>query len=599
VLVLIIAWAGLMLACWLIGTAILNGVKGDCFERIGDRLIIAVWLGVVILSVSLLGVSLVLPLSPLVGAMVAITMMAIALSLQDTRAEIRTLLSVLSAKWIFGLITLEAIVAASASQKITFFDTGLYHFQVIRWLSRFGAVPGLALIHNRFGFTSSWFALAAPFNAGIFEARTAALTSGFAFLLASLQFLICLTRIWQERGLFEDWFIVIFSFLCLPTISLYGMPISPSPDLPGIVLTGIVAWAYMILNKKNKTEKKYVVDSKTIPLILSVGAVTIKLSTIPLLLVSSLFYILGRRLCILRIFICGAIILLLMLPMLGFGLITSGCPLYPSSFMCTDLPWSVGAKNAKIMSKIILDWARWNGFPPANANSWNWFAHWIKVERAAAFLLICSILSSLGINKSLNRIQVRSKNYIVALGLFGMSFMIYRAPSLRFGLGYFCLLPALLMTAYCYISSPFLVTAVTIILGTLIYCFLLGLSKTSLALAGVTVIVSLVAWFYSRKNNNKFFLRVPLVLIVVISLKFFLFHSNNLQYLILPAKLLTPNSAQLLNRQTNDIKYVISTVTSTEGLCWAAELPCTPTPIPENIKLRDPEGGIAKGFIRN
>ncbi|HEY9613597.1 LIC_10190 family membrane protein, partial [Allocoleopsis sp.] len=450
-----------------------------------------------------------------------------------------------------------------------------------------------------FGFTSSWFALAAPFNAGIFEARTAALTSGFAFLLASLHFLICLTRIWQERGLFEDWFIVIFSFLCLPTISLYGMPISPSPDLPSIILTGIVVWVYMILNRKNKPEKNTLLDSTILPLILSAGATTIKLSAIPLLLVSSLFYILGRRLSILRIFICCAIIFLLILPMLGFGIITSGCPLYPSSFMCMDLPWSVGAKNAENMSKIILDWARWNGFPPANANSWNWFAHWIKVERAAAFLLICSLLSSLAISKSLNKIRVRSKNYILALGLFGISFMIYRAPSLRFGLGYFCLLPALLMTAYCYISSPFLVTAVTIILGTLIYCLLLGLSKTSLALAGITVIVSLVAWFYSRKNNNKFFLRVPLVLIVVIYLKFFLFHSNNLQYLILPAQLLIPNSAQLLNRQTNDIKYVISTVTSTEGLCWAAELPCTPTPISETIRLRDPERGIAKGFIRN
>lgn len=596
-LVLMIAWTGLMLACWLIGTAILNGVKGDGFERIGDRFIIAVWLGVVILSVSLLAVSLVLPLSPLVGAIVAITMVAIAVSFQSTRAEIRTLLSVVSTKWIVGLIALEAIVAASASQKITFFDTGLYHFQVIRWLSRFGAVPGLALIHNRFGFTSSWFALAAPFNAGIFEARTAALTSGFAFLLASLQFLICLTRIWQDRGLFEDWFIVIFSFLCLPTISLYGMPISPSPDLPGIILTGIVAWVYLILNKKNRTKK--IVNSTIIPVIISAGAVTIKLSAIPLLLISSLFYILGRRLIIPRLFICGLIIFLLMLPMLGFGTITSGCPLYPSSFMCMDLPWSVGAKNAKDMSKIILDWARWNGFPPANANSWNWFFHWIKVERAAAFLLICSLLSSLAISKLFNKIRVRNKNYILALGLLGISFMIYRAPSLRFGLGYFCLLPALLMTAYCYISSPFLVTAVTIILGTLIYCFLLGLSKTSLALAGITVIVSLLAWFYSYKNNNKLFLRVPLVLIGIVSLKFFFFHSNNLQYLILPAKLLTPNSTQLLSRQTNDIKYVISTVTSTEGLCWAAELPCTPTPIPETVKLRDPEGGIAKGFIRN
>jgi hypothetical protein len=33
-----VAWSGLILTCWLIGLAILNEVKADCFERNGiDR----------------------------------------------------------------------------------------------------------------------------------------------------------------------------------------------------------------------------------------------------------------------------------------------------------------------------------------------------------------------------------------------------------------------------------------------------------------------------------------------------------------------------------------------------------------------------------
>lgn len=161
-----VAWAGLILACFLIGTAILHGVKADCFTRIGDRFIVSVWLGVVILSVSLLAVSLILPLSSFVGIVVTVSLAAVALRSRSTRTEIVAVLSVLSAKEIFGFISLELGVAAYTSQTITYYDTGLYHFQAIRWLSRFGAVPGLALIHSRFGFTSSWFALAAPFNAG-------------------------------------------------------------------------------------------------------------------------------------------------------------------------------------------------------------------------------------------------------------------------------------------------------------------------------------------------------------------------------------------------------------------------------------------------
>jgi hypothetical protein len=593
-------WATLIVVCWLVGTAILNGVQADCFERMGDRFVIAVWLGVIILSVSLLTASLVLPLSPLVGAVVASSMTVIALRSHPTRTEIRALRSLLSPQWIFGLISLEFVIATSATQAITFFDTGLYHFQAIQWLSRFGVVPGLALIHNRFGFTSSWFALAAPFNAGIFEARIAAITGGFAFLLAAVHLLICLTRIWQNWGLFEDWFIVSFSLLCLPVITFTGMPVSPSPDLPFIILTGVIAWIHILFQKRRKIDTNFVIDARIIPLILSAGVVTIKLSAIPLLLISIFFYIFGSRFNFKRTILFCAISFLLILPMLGFGIITSGCPLYPSSLMCLDLPWSLGAKNAKEMSKIIQDWARWSGAPPLYANSWNWLGHWIKYEQPTVLLIICSVLSTLAIFKLSKSYQInRSKNYIFALGVLGISFVMYSAPSLRFGLGYFCLIPAFFIVTYSEIASPFGTIALGIILGTLTHFLWLGLSKTGLLMVGLTIIVCLGAWFYSRKIYPKIYLMLPLLLLGIISLKGVLVNNKSQASLILPPKLRSPHPTQLLNRQTNDIKYVVSTVTVGEGQCWAAELPCTPTLINEAIKLRRPEGGIGEGFIRN
>lgn len=595
-----VAWVGLILTCWLIGVAILNQVKADCFDRIGDRLIIAVWLGVVILSVSLLAVSLVLPLSPLVGAMVAITMAALALSLQDTRAEIRELLSSVSLKWIFGFLALELSVATFTSQLISYYDTGLYHFQVIQWLSRFGAVPGLALIHSRFGFTSSWLALAAPFNAGIFEARLGALTGGFVSLLATLQLLICLIRIWQSRGLLEDWFLVISLFLCILIISPYRMHISPSPDWPLIIMTVVITWIILIIINKNQFHKSYIIEINIVPLILSAGAVTIKLSAIPLLVVSSIFYFLGRRINFKRIFLYIAIILLLISPMIGFGTITSGCPLYPSSLMCLNLPWSLGSQQAQEMSKLIQEWARWSGLRPVTANSWNWLEHWIKTEKQSAFMLFLSILSALIIVKTSKDEWVRPHKYVLTLGGLGIAFMMYAAPSLRFGLGYLCILPAYLMAAYSYRGSPFRITVLGIMSG--LSNSWLGLSLTGLIMLGMTSIISLAVWFYSSHIKTKFFLIFLLFLTWIIPLKtYFLppIYPIIQKSLILPPKLLTPNPDELVNKQINGINYVAPHPRLGTDQCWAAELPCTPSLTYEDIKLRDPESGIRKGFRRN
>ena len=565
----ILAWTGLLLVCFVIGTAILNVTKADCFEPIGNRLIVAVWLGVVILSVVFLATSLIFPLSPTVGSAIAVGSVLLALRSSSTRTEITHLFSALSPKWLLGAITLELGVAALTSYKITWFDTGLYHFQTIQWLSQFGAVPGLALIHHRFGFTSSWFALAAPFNAGIFEARIGALLGGFVFLLALFHLLISLTHILKNQEKLEDWFLVTFLLLCSPYLAKWKMALSTANDLPVIMITGVVAWTIIVISSKRiKTDSGSNIDATVIPLILSAGATTMKLTALPLLFISSLFYLCYQKhVNPQRIFVGCAIVVLLILPMLGHGTITSGCPLYPSSAICFDLPWSVGEEGAEAITEYTRSVNQSSNQISSNVNSGYWLLHWIEKERLATFLGVGSILSIIGLIRRLRNNYVRGYPYLLALGVLGIAFVMYGAPSLRFGLGYFCLLPAFLGALYCDQSSPSLLLSQNKNAphrGLITLLFLVW----TITVVTLTLIPSPFDSYenYSRSLFPQFFL---------------------------PPKIERPD--KLLLKQVNDVQYFKP---KGNPRCWASELPCTPEN-PRGIKLRIPEKGIGAGFIRD
>ena len=43
-------------------------------------------------------------------------------------------------------------------------DTDSYHIQAVKWIQEYGSVPGIANLHLRFGFNSSWFISIALFS---------------------------------------------------------------------------------------------------------------------------------------------------------------------------------------------------------------------------------------------------------------------------------------------------------------------------------------------------------------------------------------------------------------------------------------------------
>ncbi|NJO48494.1 MAG: hypothetical protein HC840_02280 [Leptolyngbyaceae cyanobacterium RM2_2_4] len=568
----IAVWTLLSMVCGLTGAALLSSLRTSVFTRLGDRLMVALWLGVVLLATALLTASFIVPLSPLIGGLVAAIPVSLSLRSQRVRREISMLRSHLTPVLLTVGLTLAFGVAILTTQRVTWLDTGLYHYGAIRWLSEFGAVPGIALLLRQFGFSSTWFALAAPLNDVFLEGRASAVTNGFVLFLSSLHCLICLIRVFSKRSTTSDWFILFFQPVAVlgifSTRLLSTVLISPSPDIPVIFLTGIVAWT-ILLNFASPADDqvKYAgFHTDVVPLILAIGATSIKLTALPLLFVASLFYFFCRGFSLQRLWIGSVVIILLLLPILSFGVITSGCPLYPSSVLCLDVPWAVTAEEAKATAEVTRGWGTWFGSPPPEVNSGVWlFWKWLNSINSSKLIVLLvglSVLASVPIFKEYRAKQNFSYLWVLALAFVGSTFAISQAPLLRFGLGYFVLSPILL--AAILIQSK----------------FQLNLSK-----AANQLMPSLQ--FQKLQRQNLFVLLFLTTLIAV-----------SLTSLEVRSRFLLPPpfaDVEVLENQTNDVTYF--SPRNSRGVCWDTELPCTGKP-DEDIHLRNPNQGIEAGFSR-
>ncbi|HEX8118711.1 MAG TPA: hypothetical protein VF521_15655, partial [Pyrinomonadaceae bacterium] len=476
----VVVWIPLLLVCWLCGAAVLERAAGvEAFPRAGDRAALSLWLGLVVLAQALLAVSLFAPLTPLCGAVVAAALCGLALLSSGVRAEAERMRRLLSTRLVLGLLALAAGVAAFASQPVTYYDTGLYHFQNIRWLAEQGAVRGLALVQVRFAFASSWFALAAPFE-GAFGSRAAAAACGFSLLVVTLHALVCARRCAAGEGRGSDWLLLLAYAFVLPPTLFARQPASASPDLPGYFLALAVAWAVSLIEEELGGAR-----ARLLPVLLAAGAVGVKLNGLPLLFVALVYYVRGAGLSPRGLLTAGALVALLLLPTFAYGLVASGCPLFPSKLLCVEAPWSVGAGKAERLSRAVRDWARWDGRTPPRANSWNWVVPWLTkgltLKNSVAAALCLLVAGAGAFLRARTRLRVASalllltgcagllvflllrggellmvaltaaaavavltrrggdfagRAWVLAAGLLGSVLTLYAAPAARFGLGY-------------------------------------------------------------------------------------------------------------------------------------------------------------------
>lgn len=650
-LVLILLWLLLTVVTFTIGLGLLQMLRADCLHRQGDRLILALWLGLFTLAWALFTVSLVLPLSPWVGLVVAGGLMAIALAQRNTAQESRALLkTVVQMPWSWKITGLGLTLATAffSAQGIIWFDTGLYHYQAIEWLRLHGTVPGLALLHGRFGTNSSWFALAAPLNVGIFREKITACLGGLTFLLGLCQSAIIFHRMLNKTEQFVDWFLGLSLFLVIPTLFWSSLPFSTSPDQPIIFVIILVAWLILLIASKQNPPQD---QAKLIPLILTAIATTIKLSALPLVVLALVFYAfesqpntttdyspfnnhtkqsrnpaLGEEFrlkvrlqrllnklyqgkdilktinisTLYKPFLQGAAFsLLLLLPFLTFNILTSGCMLFPASIFCFDLPWSMDLVNVENFFRVTQEWNQWIGAEPTG-KFLGWVGPWIQSERQFSFLILSSMISLTLFLIHRSQISIPGRYYIITMATLGLIYVLKSAPTWRFGLGYACLLPAFVLAGYCHKNSRNWPWAALIIAGTA-NAWLEFSSPSFLLVSALTFLTIIGVYFYHKITSKQFYLILIFLSFVVISRHYILTYEHNridvkIYPIFAPSLSKTYPSHDFKTQQINDVTYFVP-IDGTQ-LCWAAPLPCTDDDlIDDHVQLRDPDRGIGAGFI--
>lgn len=392
--------------CWLLLYRAAAVTGGLLLSRLGataeddDHWFLAFWTGLLALGSFTLLVALALP------APYAACVLLLALLPRSSNARLRP-------PRVFWAIA--AAMTFTSATPVRLYDTALYHQPLIEWLSSDGLAPGLGLVHYRFGFTSSWLALASVFNVGPLQGRCSAMITGLAIAVCLAQWV----HLYRRNNFESTRFYLAALPLVLAFLLLESAIVSPSPNAGAAlaVLTGI--WL--------------LVRSPSHPAVFAIaaGSLAVKLSAGPLAAVT--FFRAPRR-----AWWAAALVI----PFVLANYQTTGCPLYPASLLCSDSPVGLAPQQVRDVAHETLNWARYAGVYPAGAPYFQleWLPRYLSLTRNAAVAALTAI-------SLLSLLLQRRFTLPVAAAALGAAYVYAAAPDPRFGAGFLLALPALALPA--------------------------------------------------------------------------------------------------------------------------------------------------------
>jgi len=602
----VLAWLIILAAASVIGAGVLTAF-GAYHLRLGDRVVLGAWLGVVLLALGLLALSLFAPLSPLNAGAVTAALVASGWVLvwrnRHPESRRRATPDVSLDRWqvVAGVLFIAVGAAALASDPVTLYDALVYHVGIMRWLREHGTVAGVALIHNRLAHVSAWFTLGAPFDAGAASGRAAHIPLGVALLLVAGQLALAVARLVARRATGADVFLGLSSAMLIWVGVRYNAATS-SPDVVTNALIVVVAWSLLVLSHVTPLSRvrrwQRWLTPRLLPFVLAVGASGMKLFAVPAAVAAALFYTFapgddrGAGLAVRRAAVCMTVAVVLMLPFVGANIIASGCPLFPSAIGCLPTAWSVGTGAAADYADYIRDVARFEIRRTfRDAAAFAWVGPWVAAHPVVFVLIVLSPMLAGVLLVGPRRGGVRSALLVAILGL---AFAAWQAPAPRFLYAFAIIAPLIAISfplaaaAQRAASGPSTPSEIADTRGAIAFLVAAGLCATAYAVASQKVnLLSAVAG------------RAPLMVV-------------DRETLLLPAAPAGP--ARLYRWRVNDVdvftpvpRPVADTLRHTSTIdadlgfekCSIAPLPCTPYLPSRDVHLRTPSQGIAGGFVRH
>jgi len=327
-------------------------------------------------------------------------------------------------------------------------DTESYHIQSIKWIEEYGSVPGLANLHERFGFNSSWFSSVALFS---FSSK---LTGGFTVLNSVLSMWMCYWFIStfdnrSKENNTQTAFAILVTFICCLIIwpLLRGNAANTNYDFITTCIV-LVLFMEMFLSKNITPTIEW--------LIWPVYLFTVRIINFPLLLLSVVGLIFFLRQKNLKtLFLPVTFCLLLIVPFIIRNVIVAGYPFYPStSFDFTNVDWKADPQMIERLMEYIKYFNRVNTtyleIEQTKALGANWAPSWFRYLFLFDKALV--VFGLIGISMSIGSIFIKKdrNTTLIAVCVAWLACWFFTAPDPRFVYG--ILLYGVFLFAYYFIS---------------------------------------------------------------------------------------------------------------------------------------------------
>ncbi len=358
-----------------------------------------------------------------------------------------------------------------------FNDTGIYHIQSIKWLNESRLPLGLANLHGRFGFNSSWFTVASIVENFLLIKRSPIfIINSIMVFFTGVSFFINIFEQKTKLSKFSDIYLALCLIPWFRKTSFNMGSASPAPDLPVMLLTLFIIFL-LIKALEDITNYRYYCF---FAIIFSCFSFTIKLSSFPLLICSLLLLVYleiksyrqnqfkninFKNHFYFNTFVLSAASLIVWVLR---NIFISGCFVYPVRFgYFSKLKWAVDYSILKDENDWIKSWARQAGANPSEVlNNWSWFKPWLSgFVRSEKLLLSILALGLLLIifyfikfyifkrNKRDKKINYSLLVISLVISFIGILFWFLSAPDPRFGYGFLFSFALILLAFGLYINN--------------------------------------------------------------------------------------------------------------------------------------------------
>jgi hypothetical protein len=427
-----------------IGLLLWRKKQGD--RLFPEHLVTTFWVG---WALSILFLQIWQLFAPVSMLSLAILVVGMLLGLYLARKSIFTWLKTAS-KWALAVTAaLSGAFLLLLANQATFarysYDHGLYHLQMVKWLTAFPLVPGLGILHHRFAFNNSSLLYAAQMNVGFFEGLAHQTASTLLVFMLVVRCFIALYRLVQQGT--QARFSNIFYVLMIPFILNYILISSfagYSTDVVVFILQVVLAGKVLELHSRYDRSLTDLKPRVFFILLLSILGITVKLSFVVFAILAIVAALAawvwtagtGIRQHARTIFTWSGFAALLFIPWLIRNIILSGYLIYPSTLISFPVKWKIPAAMADPIAAGITAWARELGGGTIPADQW--FANWYSVfpfemkEAIIYAVLILAVVVLLRLFFRLDPIEWRGPVLMLGVTLLSLLYWFWMAPALRF-----------------------------------------------------------------------------------------------------------------------------------------------------------------------